>query len=77
MASTIPDMTKAARDRRQAAWQDGADWCTDQRLARRALADCLHVDPYDRSLFLQGIANELTAAGRKLAGLNPLEDRGL
>lgn len=77
MAATVPDITPQARERRQAAWQAGSDWCNDKHLVRRALAECAFGDPYDRHLYLQGIANELTAAGRKLAGLNPLEDKGL
>lgn len=74
---TVPDISRAARGQRQAAWQSGVDWCNEQHLVRRALAACPCDDPYDQHLYLQGIANELTAAGRKIAGLNPLEDRGL
>ncbi len=77
MVTTVPDITPQARERRQAAWQSGVDWCEDKRLVRRALAECRHEDPYDRFLFLQGIANSLTAAGRDLAALDTRKAEGV
>jgi hypothetical protein len=68
--------TPAAREQRQAAWQGGVEWCAGDHLVRRALADCPHEDDYARFLFLQGIADTLTAAGRNLAGLDARKGPG-
>lgn len=78
MTTTIPDTTRAARDHRQAAWQLGVDWCVAQRIAKQALAaldTAAMADPYDRYLFLLGVANTLTALGREIAELDVRKGR--
>ncbi len=70
MAETIPDISRAARARRQDDWQAGTDWCARERLTKRALAACAERTPYGQHLFLQGVAQTLTAAGRDVAGLD-------
>lgn len=70
MAETMPDIAPGARQQRQDDWQAGVDWCASERLTKRALAACAERTPYGQYLFLQGIANTLTAAGRDVAGLD-------
>ena len=64
------DYSRAARERRQAAWQAGKGYAG--RVAEDALgASILYATgPSDQYLFLQGIADHLTAVGRDLAGLD-------
>ena len=64
------DYSRSARERRQKAWQAGKDYAEKRHLADAALDVCDMNDPYDLYLFLQGIADHLTAVGRDLAGLD-------
>ncbi len=70
MAETIPDISRAARAARQAAWQAGWDWAGHERLVKAALGACDGLDDAGRYLFLIGVANALTSAARDLAGLD-------
>ncbi len=70
MAETMPDISPTARQQRQDDWQAGTDWCARERLTKRALAACTERTPYGQHLFMQGIANTLTAAGRDAADLD-------
>lgn len=71
MAETMPDISREARARRQEHWQAGWDWAGRERLVKRALAECGEIaDDEARYLFLIGIANALTSAGRDLVGLD-------
>ena len=63
-------MTREGRQAREAAHQAGVAWCASERLVRRALEACDAEDDYGRYLFLQGIANILTAEGRRIAGID-------
>lgn len=77
MTDTIPDVSRAARQRRQEAWARGAAWCADQHLVPRALAAAQQAQwasEEEQYLFLLGIANTLTAAGRDIAGLDRRKD---
>ena len=67
------DYSRAARERRQSVWQAGKDWLLDSDLLPRATVQ-MEMDgitePYEQYLFLQGMADQLTAVGRDLAGLD-------
>ena len=72
---TIPGVSRAARQRRQEAWERGAAWYAADHTLKRALADATDLDEYERYLFLLGIAQTLTAAARDIAGIDrPKED---
>lgn len=65
------DYSRAARERRQAAWQAGKDYAIGAVVEAALGASVIYAgDPYDQYLFLQGIADHLTAVGRDLAGLD-------
>jgi len=76
MAETaIPNMTRAARDRREADWQAGVDWCGSEHLVKRAVAAAGARDDEGRYLFLQGVAQTLLATGRDIAGIDVRKER--
>jgi hypothetical protein len=75
--NTIPDISRAARQRRQEAWERGAAWCQGEHLVKRALAavqETQWASEEEQYLFLLGIANTLTAAGRDIAGIDRRKD---
>lgn len=69
------DMNRAKRKERQQSWEAGVAWCGEDRLIARALAAAGERDAEGQYLFLLGVAQTLSAAGRDIAGIDTRKER--